>query len=1157
MNPIINKLPKLNKYQEYISDVKKCDFPIVLSGLTDAQKVHMAYSTYFYTNMPICVVANNEIVAQNYIKDFKNIGLEEVIFLPKREVVSYDYEMESRENSMERAIVLSKLLEGQVKILVTTIESVSQPVIKKQTFKQSIISIKTEDIIDLNNFSLLLIQSGYEKTSMVEVKGQFCVRGGIIDIFPCNLELPIRIELWGDEVDNIRTFDALNQRSISTVDSVVIYPANEYIINLDNVGQIVKNIQKSVNKNISQKEREKVEQDIEEIENGIYSNKIDKYFSCFFDKENILEYLPTDMLLFFDEPERIEQRLESISFGMKELEKDLIEKQKYIPQFINNIYDVNDVNNIVRNRSLIYLKRLESMMLNTNMPAKRKEYSFSCREVNFFRNSMDIFVKEVQGAYSKGYSVVILVSNKIKGINISTVLSENNIANKFVESFDSIEELQLSTVYISIGYSSNGFEYKDLKLLVVSDNEEGESKQRIYKTSEFKNAKKIVLADLSPNDYVVHFKYGIGQFIEINTLSVNNIKRDYVRIKYKDNDILYVPTDQLDSIRKYVVINDGIPKINKLGSKDWAKAKAKAKENAESIAKELVELYAQRQKLKGFAFLPDTEWQKQFEEDFPYQETDDQLRCIKEVKEDMENDIPMDRLLCGDVGYGKTEVALRAAFKAIMSGKQVAYLVPTTVLAVQQYETFKQRMDKYGIKVAVLNRFKTKKEQIQIISKLKLGEIDAIIGTHRMLQKDVAFKNLGLLIIDEEHRFGVKHKETIKQLKHNIDVLSMTATPIPRTLHMSIVGIRDMSVIYDPPHIRKPIQTYVLEYDKYVIRDAIIKELERKGQVLYIYNRVDNIDEKAIEVQQLIPEARIDYAHGQMNGDELERIMYDYSNGEIDVLVCTTILESGIDIPNVNTLVIENADRMGLAQLYQIRGRVGRKDRQAYSYITYKRNKVISENAEKRLKAIKEFTEFGSGFKIALRDLEIRGAGNILGSEQHGHMEAVGYEMYCKLIDDAVKTLQGKKVEEELSEVQIDISVSSYISDEYIFEQSQKLEIYQSIALCQTFEDIENVKESIEDRYGQIPKEVYNLLQITRIKIIARKLGITSIIQKNNILKIEISNDNSIQNDNLMKLIDKYRLQISINNNVITMKLRQEQISQILDNIQEILGVLQ
>ncbi len=1157
MNPIINKLPKLNKYQEYIADVKKGNFPLVLSGLTDAQKVHMAYSTYFYTNMPICVVANNEIVAQNYIKDFKNIGLEEVVFLPKREVVSYDYEMESRENSMERAIVLSKLLQGQVKILVTTIESISQPVIKKEIFQKNITYIQKDDNIDIDELSKILVQSGYEKTSMVEVKGQFCVRGGIIDIFACNLDLPIRIELWGEDVDNIRTFDVLNQRSISSIDSCVIYPANEYIVNLDNVPQVVKNIQDRINKQISQKEKEKIEQDVEEIQNGIFSNKMDKYFSSFFQRENVLQYLPTDMLVLFDEPERIEQRLENIHLSMSELQKDLIDKQKYVPQFIDNIYSVIDISNILNNMNLIYLKRLESMMLNTNMPAKRKEYNFSCREVNFFRNSMDIFVKEVQEVYSKGYTVVILVPNKLKGINISTILSENNVENKFIENFDSIEELKKSNVYVSIGYSSNGYEYKDLKLIVVSDTEQGETKQRIYKSSAFKEAQKIVLADLYPNDYVVHFKYGIGQFIEINTLSVNNIKRDYVKIKYKDDDILYVPTDQLDSIRKYVVINDGIPKINKLGSKEWSKAKAKAKESAENIAKELVELYAQRQKLKGFASLPDTEWQKQFEQDFPYQETDDQLRCIKEVKEDMEKDIPMDRLLCGDVGYGKTEVALRAAFKAVMSGRQVAYLVPTTVLAVQQYETFRQRMEKYGIKVEVLNRFKTKKEQGQIISRLKLGDVDVVIGTHRMLQKDVSFKNLGLLIIDEEHRFGVKHKETIKQIKQNIDVLSMTATPIPRTLHMSIVGIRDMSVIYDPPHIRKPIQTYVLEYDKYVVRDAIIKELERKGQVLYLYNRVDSIDEKAIEVLQLVPEARVDFAHGQMNGDELEKIMYDYSNGEIDVLVCTTILESGIDIPNVNTLVIENADRMGLAQLYQIRGRVGRKDRQAYSYITYKRNKVISENAEKRLKAIKEFTEFGSGFKIALRDLEIRGAGNILGSEQHGHMEAVGYEMYCKLIDDAVKLLQGKSVQEELKEVQIDLSVSAYIADNYIEDQNQKIEVYQSIDLCQTFEDIEKVKESIKDRYGQIPKEVYNLLEITRIKIISRKLGIISIIQKGDKLKIDISNDNTINQDNILKLIDKYRLQISINGNVINMKLRSEQRDNILNHIQKMLEILE
>ena len=551
----------------------------------------------------------------------------------------------------------------------------------------------------------------------------------------------------------------------------------------------------------------------------------------------------------------------------------------------------------------------------------------------------------------------------------------------------------------------------------------------------------------------------------------------------------------MDTIRKYVG-SEGTPKIYKLGGKDWSKVKARVKNNLKEVARELIELYAKREKIKGHAFSKDTDWQKQFEENFEYIETDDQLRCIEEVKKDMEQPKPMDRLLCGDVGYGKTEVAIRAAFKAVMDHKQVAYLVPTTVLANQQYEEFKNRMKEFAINVELLNRFRTKKEQSNVIKKLKLGETDVVVGTHRILSDDVEFKDLGLLIIDEEHRFGVKDKEKIKQLKNSVDVLTMTATPIPRTLHMSIVGVRDMSVIYEPPQARKPVQTYVLEYDKDVIKEAITKELERNGQVFYLYNNVENIAQKAGEISSLVPEAEVVFAHGQMSGKEIEEIMFDFINKKTNVLVCTTILESGIDIPNANTIIVENADRLGLAQLYQIRGRVGRSDKQAYAYITYKPDKLLSEVADKRLKAIKEFTEFGSGFKIAMRDLEIRGAGSLLGEIQHGHMEQVGYEMYCKLLDEVIKEMQGIEVQEEV-DIQIDLNISSYIPDEYISDSSQKIEIYQDIALCRTEDDIANIVDELIDRYGNIPSEVENLLDIVRIKEMCKKLSILRLTKRN------------------------------------------------------------
>ena len=654
--------------------------------------------------------------------------------------------------------------------------------------------------------------------------------------------------------------------------------------------------------------------------------------------------------------------------------------------------------------------------------------------------------------------------------------------------------------------------------------------------------------------------FGTGNATQVNTITTaDGITKDYIKVKYKNDDVLYVPTDMLDNIRKYVGGGDGEPKLNKLGSKEWENTKARVKNNLKEVARDLIELYARRQKAQGFMFSKDTPWQKQFEDSFPYQETDDQLRCIAEVKKDMESNKPMDRLLCGDVGYGKTEVAIRAAFKAVMDQKQVAYLVPTTILANQQYEEFKTRMEEFAIKVELLNRFRTKKEQDEVIKKLKLGEVDVVVGTHRLLSKDVEFKDLGLLIIDEEHRFGVKDKEKIKKLKENIDVLTMTATPIPRTLHMSIVGVRDMSVIYEPPQNRKPVQTYVLEYDDEVIKEAITRELERNGQVFYLFNNVEKIIRKADEISKLVPEARVEFAHGKMTGAEIESIMQDFIEHKTDVLVCTTILESGIDIPNANTIIVENADRLGLAQLYQIRGRVGRSDRQGYAYVTYRRDKLLSEVADKRLKAIKEFTEFGSGFKIAMRDLEIRGAGSMLGEIQSGHMEQVGYDTYCKLLDEVVREMQGTPVKEE-KDVQIDIDLSSYIPETYIEDSAQKIEIYQDIALCRNNKDIEDVIDEIIDRYGTMPTEVENLIEIARIKILARNANVLKLSQKGKNVVFYLDKDNiQINGDMINKLVTKYGPKIRFSQGIepyITLNTNEKDEKKIIEIIKEMLILL-
>ena len=970
---------------------------------------------------------------------------------------------------------------------------------------------------------------GYERYDLIEGKGQFSIRGGIVDI-ATSRKTGVRIEFWGDEVDSIRDFVISTGKSTENLKEVKLYPAVEFLLN-DSLENITERILK---RPYTVSAREKVLEDVEQIKNGEYLSKIDKYFNDFYlESETLLDYLEDNTIIFLDEIEKIKSRVENISRDNEHLSKDLIEKNRVVPQILTKMDDYYLFCEKEGKKQTVYLEKQEIGYVDKqSMHAKRNGYSFSYREVNFFRSSMDLLFKELQEAIKKGRTTVILGGSPGNLNKIADSLAEHNLQSDIVK--DEQEDLALGRVNILPGALSAGFENYDLNLYVVSLDEIFETKKvRKRVPSSFKEGETIVFADLKEGDYIVHRTHGIGQYMGVNTIKADGITKDYIKLKYKDDDILYIPTDSLDNIRKYIGAENGAPKVNRLGSKEWEKTKAKVKSNLREVAEELIRLYALRQKAEGFAFSKDTNWQQDFENSFPYQETDDQLRCIEEVKKDMEKPKPMDRLLCGDVGYGKTEVAIRAAFKAVMDGKQVAYLAPTTILAEQQYESFKDRMKDYPINIEVINRFKTKKEQEIIVKKLKLGEIDILIGTHRLLSKDIEFKNLGFLIVDEEHRFGVKAKEKIKEYKTNVDVLTMTATPIPRTLHMSIVGMRDMSVIYEPPQNRKPVQTYVLEYDEEVIKEAITKELERGGQVFYLYNQVESIENKVSKIKSLVPEANVDYAHGKMTGSNLEDIMEKFVQKKTNVLVCTTILESGIDIPNANTIVVENADRLGLAQLYQIRGRVGRSDKQAYCYITYKRSKAISDVADKRLKAIKEFTEFGSGFKIAMRDLEIRGAGSLMGELQHGHMEQVGYDMYCRLLDQVVKEIKGDSLpEEELKDVQIDLNVSSYIPDDYCSDSSQKIDIYQDIAICKNDEDIEVVKSDLKDRYGYIPTEIENLLQITRIRNLARQKNVVKIAQRGNNILYHFDSDN-FNPEIVTKLIMKFKSRIKFSKSAI------------------------
>lgn len=1173
MNILIKELEKLPKFQEYVSDISKKLSPIVLSGLSSVGKIQLLEATKEFANRNICIMTYNELQARRIVKDLKYFT-NNVVYFPKREIASYDYVAESKDLPYERIDTLNKIFEQENfvnkksnkenLIVVTTIEALMQKMISKNEIYQNVLEFKVGKNFDLEQLKQNLIHLGYEREEIVDAKGQFSVRGGILDIGTTKTQ-GVRIEFWGDEVDSIRSFSITSQRSNKMLEEARIYPSHELIVTKD-----IDDICKKIAKNDIKESEEILQQDIELIKTGDYISKIDKYFNCFYNEQStFLEYINENYVIFLDDIDKINARQENIIKDNNQLIETLLEKNRIIPDSIRNISKV-DVDNSFENQ-LVYLYETDILDNIKSTKFSVNVFNFKYRDMHFFKSELNILQQEVKKNLDENKRVIILAGNESGVKKIESLLEQEDIKFKYFEKLEDTEEkiytnsiedyFKNKTVIISNGSFSSGFENYDLNMIVITGEEfiSSESKKRKH-TDSFKQGEKVVFADLRAGDYIVHKTQGIGIYIGVNTITTaDGITKDYIKVKYKNDDVLYVPTDMLDNIRKYVGGGEGEPKLNRLGSKEWENTKARVKNNLKEVARDLIELYARRQKAQGFMFSSDTPWQKQFEDSFPYQETEDQLRCIAEVKKDMESNKPMDRLLCGDVGYGKTEVAIRAAFKAVMDQKQVAYLVPTTILANQQYEEFKTRMEEFAIRVELLNRFRTKKEQEEIIRKLKLGEIDVIVGTHRILSKDVEFKDLGLLIIDEEHRFGVKDKEKIKKLKENIDVLTMTATPIPRTLHMSIVGIRDMSVIYEPPQNRKPVQTYVLEYDEEVIKEAITKELERNGQVFYLFNNVEKIIRKADEISKLVPEAKVEFAHGKMTGGEIESIMQDFIEHKIDVLVCTTILESGIDIPNANTIIVENADRLGLAQLYQIRGRVGRSDRQGYAYITYRRDKLLSEVADKRLKAIKEFTEFGSGFKIAMRDLEIRGAGSLLGEIQSGHMEQVGYDTYCKLLDEVVKEMQGTPIREE-KEVQIDINLSSYIPDNYIEDSAQKIEIYQDIALCRNEKDIEDVIDEIIDRYGIMPIEVENLIEIARIKILARKANVLKLTQKEHVIILNLDKDN-IQIDEKMvnDLVKKYGVRIRFSPGVepyITLKIDGKDEKKIVDEIKELLKLI-
>ena len=1147
MNLILKELEKSQKYDDFIKNIENKKSPIAISGLTGVAETSIISACHERLKRPILIITYNEIQAQNLVKDLK-FFTDKVEYLPKKEIVTYDYIAESKNLPYERIEVLNKIFKNQNTIIVSSIEAIKQKIISKKALYKNVLNFKVGERCNLEELKQKLVNLGYERFDLIDGRGEFSVRGGIIDISTTETT-GIRIELWGDEIDSIRHFNIISQRSIDNMEKAEIFPAHEYVLD-SSIEEVEKNINQNVyNENISKK----VEEDLEKIRNGEYISKIDRYFNSFYkEQETILDYISSKYIIFIDEYNKIAQRSESIELDNENTIKALIEKERIIPDSLKNYAELEELNIKLENKQTIYLEKLDD-----NLKNGIERYDFKYKELNYFKSGVDLFINDIENFKKQNKKIYIVVDTKEKAEKLKKLLEEYNITSIYQEKLNqTIINQDIKTVTITLGKISKGFYSIDLNqiVMVASDLVDGTRTLKKRKSETFKQGEKVVFADLKVGDYVVHRRYGIGVYIGVNTINADGTTRDYIKLKYAGDDILYIPTNSLDEIRKYVGGEEINLKLNKLGSKDWEKTTNKVRNNLRAVAKELIELYARREKARGYAFSKDTEWQKQFEEAFPYVETDDQLRCIDEVKKDMENEKPMDRLLCGDVGYGKTEVAIRAAFKAVMDHKQVVYLAPTTVLAKQQYETFKERMKDFPITVDVLNRFRSTKDKNRIIKEMKLGDIDILVGTHRVLGKDIEFKDLGLLIIDEEHRFGVKAKEKIKQYKTSIDVLTMTATPIPRTLHMSIVGVRDMSVIYEPPQNRKPVQTYVLEYDAEVIKEAITKELERNGQVFYLFNNVGEIALKADKISRLVPEAKVGFAHGRMTGEEIEDIMEEFVEGKINVLVCTTILESGIDIPNANTIIMENADRVGLAQLYQLRGRVGRSDKQGYAYITYRKDKMLSEVADKRLKAIKEFTEFGSGFKIAMRDLEIRGAGSLIGEIQHGHLEEVGYDTYCRILDEVLKEEQGLKVEEDVN-CQIDLNVTSYIPDSYIKDQNQKIEIYQDIALCKNEEDISNIIDEIIDRFGNMPDEIENLLEISRIKQLAKKKNLIKIQSRKNSIVFTYES-NKFDNTSLSNIIEKYGNRIQFSSGLkpmITLKLEKQGEKGILQEVKEFL----
>jgi transcription-repair coupling factor (superfamily II helicase) len=1091
-------------FQTIVAGIKSEMKEQLIAGLTGSSRQVMIASLVRDLQRPICILTHNMFSAQKIAEDLVEcLSEDEVLLYPSQELLAIEEASASPEMLTRRIDVLTKLASGFRGVVVAPYAGVRRLLPVKQIFQDSQISVNLGDTINLDDLLARMTELGYERVERVEAKGELSVRGGILDFFPLTSAAPVRIELFDVDVDSIRTFDVSDQRSIDKLESITITPCREILIDrkrLQSAAQhayelLQAQLEKMSDRQAKDNLLEGIGHDIELLREGQSFPGIFKYMSLLYpERQTLFDYLPKDTILLIDEPARLLETAKQLERDEAEWMTNSLQIGKSLPAFVlSKSYET-----LLQRRPFptLYL----SLFLR-QVPGVQPQniVNFVCRVMQNFHGQMNLLKSEMERWKKNGSKVLLLANGDERADRVKRVLLDYQI-----------DEPEIIT-----GNLQTGFELPSIRLVVITEGEMFTQKQRKVRKVDKKleNAERIKsYQELKVGDYVVHVNHGIGKYVGIGTLEVGGIHKDYLHILYAGGDKLSVPIDQIELIQKYVGSEEKEPKVYKLGGAEWARVKSKVRSSVKDIADELIKLYADRQATTGYGFSKDSAYQNEFEGMFPYDETPDQLRAIDEIKEDMEKSRPMDRLLCGDVGYGKTEVAIRAAFKSAIDGKQVAVLVPTTILAQQHYETFRERFSGYPFNIKVLSRFRSKKEQTEVMKDVKKGVVDVVIGTHRLLSQDVQFKDLGLLIVDEEQRFGVSHKEKLKRLKTNVDVLTLTATPIPRTLHMSMLGVRDLSVIETPPENRFPVQTYVVEHGYTLVREAIERELAREGQIYYLFNRVQGITQMADQISALVPEARVAVAHGQMGEQELEKTILDFLDGEYDVLVSTSIIETGVDIPNVNTLIVHDADKMGLSQLYQLRGRVGRSNRIAYAYFTYQRDKVLTEVAEKRLQAIKEFTELGSGFKIAMRDLAIRGAGNLLGAEQHGFIASVGFDLYSQMLAEEIAKrkleINGEeKPPEPEWHTQIDIDLDAYIPSDYIYDSMQKIEIYKKVAVIRTLEEAVDLHEELVDRFGDLPQAVLNLLAVARLKYYGSEYRIETISQKGDDFQIKIHAD--------------------------------------------------